>query len=233
MSVQAISWVLDHSKSTGATRCVLISIANHVGADGEGWAYVQQVMQEANCSHHTYLRAIQWAADNGELARELNKGAAKKAAVNRRPNHFRFLLVGSPDEAVPNVDTPPERTPQVDQIGDPKNGHPEPSLVLEPYKEPLPAKRASRKTHAHVLTEQHWNDTKPRPVLKGGFVALRNIVQKLEDAGYDDETILLGLRTTRAYTLDAIQFALREGQGKKRGMDLSGIEAMLTKAGAS
>lgn len=136
MSVQAISWVLQHSKSEGSTRCVLVSIANHVSPDGEGWVYVDRVLQEANCSEHTYRRAIRWAVDNGELVREFNRGDATKAAPNRRPNSFRFVALGVPNVRGPKLDTPPESHPQNEQIRPPKNGTPEPSLFLEPSKEP-------------------------------------------------------------------------------------------------
>lgn len=214
MSVQALSWVLKSSRAQGSTRCVLIAIANHVAADGEGWAYVAQVCEEANCSADTYSRAVQWAVDHGELERVVNKGNATKAAANRRPNHFRLLLVAPADSPPRNLHPPADCPPQEPQIADPKVAPPEPSLSLEPSKEPT-KRRVGRKTPAHLLAEQHWNETRPRPVLKGGFVALRNIIQKLMDAEHDNDTILAALASTRSYTLDAIQFTLREGQGAK------------------
>lgn len=217
MSVQALAWVLKHSKSQGATRCVLFAIANHVGADGEGWAYVKQVMEEANCSQDTYSRAVQWAVDNGELERVVNKGNAMKAAANRRPNHFRLSLVAPADTGPRNLLPPADCIPQEPQIADPKSAPPEPSLVLEPSMEPT-KRRTGRKTPAHLLAEQHWSATKPRPVLKGGFVALRGIIQKLLEAEHGDDAILKALADTRSYTLDAIQFTLRESKpGKKNG----------------
>lgn len=95
--------------------------------------------------------------------------------------------------------------------------HPNSSIELSKELSTTETPAAKGKTHAHLLTERHWNETKPKPVLKGGFVALRAIVQKLEDAGHEDEAILRGLRETRAYTLDAIQFSLREAPKKKNG----------------
>lgn len=215
MSVQALSWVLKNSKSQGATRCVLFAIANHVGADGEGWAYVQQVMEEANCSQDTYARAVKWLVANGELERKVNKGSAMKAAVNRRPNHFRMVLVAPAESPPRNLQAPADCGSQEPQIADPKVAPPEPSLSLEPSKEPT-KRRVGRKTPAHLLAERHWNETRPRPVLKGGFVALRNIIQKLMDAEHDDDAILAALSDTRSYTLDAIQFTLREHKGAKK-----------------
>lgn len=90
MSVQAISWVLDHSASTNTARCVLIAIANHVGGDGSGWVYVDRVCREANCSQNSYHRAIQWAIDAGELERVPYSGGGERTHVRHRPNLFRF-----------------------------------------------------------------------------------------------------------------------------------------------
>lgn len=83
------------------------------------------------------------------------------------------------------------------------------------------------KTEAHRITEEHWAASKPRPVLRGGFVALRGIVQTLIDAGHDRDAILTALGSTRAYTLDAIQFSLRERErrpqsGHDRTMEMLG-----------
>lgn len=143
MSVQAISWVLNHSRSTGATRCVLIAIANHVDAEGRGWAYVAGVMREANCSLDTYRRAVKWAEEAGELERMVNEGQARKAAPNRKPNEFCLRHLGTadctPQQLAPpsNLPTPetadcPPQTP----VCPPQIAPPEPLVLLEPSLEP-------------------------------------------------------------------------------------------------
>lgn len=137
MTVQAISWVLEHSKSQGATRCVLMSIANHVGHDGEGWAYVKQIMKEANCSEDTYRRSVQWGVEHGELAREVNRGAAPKADAHRKPNHFRLVKLAPAD--CPPADCPPQS--ENPQIAAPNIAPPEPSPVLEPKNSLSPESR--------------------------------------------------------------------------------------------
>jgi hypothetical protein len=90
VSVQAIAWVLDHSQSRGSARCVLISIANHVGPDGTGWVHVRRVMSEANCSHDSYRRAVQQAVEAGELVREVHAGGSLRMHDAHRPNLFTF-----------------------------------------------------------------------------------------------------------------------------------------------
>lgn len=90
MSVQAIAWVLDHSQARGSARCVLISIANHVGPDGSGWVHVRRVCAEANCSHGTYARAVQEAEARGELRREVHGGGSARMHDAHRPNLWTF-----------------------------------------------------------------------------------------------------------------------------------------------
>jgi hypothetical protein len=68
MSVQAISWVLDHSESRLGPRHVLISIANHAKSDGTGaWPSVSTIAREA----HLSIRQVQYClvslAKLGEL----------------------------------------------------------------------------------------------------------------------------------------------------------------------
>jgi hypothetical protein len=101
VSVQAIAWVLDHSESTNTARCVLVSIANHMGGDGSGWVYVDRVCKEANCSLKSYHRAVQWAIDNGELERTSYSGGYERTHVRHRPNLFSFpaLSEGRPQIA--------------------------------------------------------------------------------------------------------------------------------------
>lgn len=90
MSIQAVSWVLEHSKSKASTRCVLIAIANNVGGDGEGWAYVDKVCAEANVHEDTYKDAVRWAIDAGELERDVREGGPRRMSGRYRPNLFRF-----------------------------------------------------------------------------------------------------------------------------------------------
>lgn len=93
MSVQAIAWVLEHSRSTNTVRCVLVSIANHMNGDGSGWVYVDRICREANCSIKSYHRAIRWAIDNGELERVEHAGGGERTHVRHRPNFYRFVAM--------------------------------------------------------------------------------------------------------------------------------------------
>lgn len=75
MSVQAISWVLDHSESRLGARCVLIAIANHAGPLGAGsWPSVKTIAKEAKLSE----REVQYAKAElkriGELEEQIGAG---------------------------------------------------------------------------------------------------------------------------------------------------------------
>lgn len=107
MSVQAIAWVLEHSESVGVTRCVLVSIANHVDPDGEGWVRVDRVLREANCSMASYHRAVKWAVEHGELERDVNAGGSARMPNSSRPNLFRFVAIAEPADTGGSQDDDP------------------------------------------------------------------------------------------------------------------------------
>ena len=77
MSLEAISWVLRHSKSKGAARLVLLSIANH--ADGQGlasWPSLYTVRRESGVSLRQIKRSLSQLVEISEL--EINRGASPK-----------------------------------------------------------------------------------------------------------------------------------------------------------
>lgn len=68
MSVQAMAWVFDHSKSTGNDRLVLLAIANHASKDGGGsYPSVPTIASEARVSDRTVTRSLKRLAALGEL----------------------------------------------------------------------------------------------------------------------------------------------------------------------
>lgn len=59
MSVQAISWVIEHSRHKGNSFVVLLMIANHARSDGTGaWPSVKTIAREARVSERTVQRTI-------------------------------------------------------------------------------------------------------------------------------------------------------------------------------
>jgi biotin operon repressor len=77
VSIQAVSWVLDHSEAEGNARLVLIAIANHYDFNDPA---VPVLVREARCSRSTVLRAIQALEEAGELVveRDPTRGRSRK-----------------------------------------------------------------------------------------------------------------------------------------------------------
>lgn len=75
LSVQAISWVLDHSEARLGPRHVLISIANHSKSDGTGaWPSVRTIARESKLSEREVRYALRELETSGELKTARAKG---------------------------------------------------------------------------------------------------------------------------------------------------------------
>lgn len=118
MSVQAMAWVLENSRSEGNARLALISIANHADKYGRGAFPSQQTIgSEARCSTRTVRRAIEELRDLGEL-RWLEHGGRGK----RRRSHLYWIVplveaakVSAIPEELSIPDTVDRRTGQMRQ----------------------------------------------------------------------------------------------------------------------
>lgn len=95
MSVQALSWVLDHSEAKHGERLVLIAIANHYDFNDPALVVLAR---EARLSRSAVIRAIQNLEVAGELAVERDPMGGRS-----RKNHYlipgyegsRFATVNS------------------------------------------------------------------------------------------------------------------------------------------
>lgn len=88
MSVQAMAWVLESSKSRLAARLVLLSIANHANADGvQSWPSIPTIAREAHVSERQAQRSLQELAALGELWIEPGGGRGKS-------NAYQVLIKG-------------------------------------------------------------------------------------------------------------------------------------------
>lgn len=86
MSIQAVAWVLEHSKSKGTARLVLIALANRVGReDGECWPSMRTVASDAGvASPSTVKDAVERLEALGEVI-ILEKGNARRSGKYRLP----------------------------------------------------------------------------------------------------------------------------------------------------
>ncbi len=120
MSVQAMSWVFDHSMSEGTHRLVMLSIANHAGArGGSAWPNRETISGESRVSVSTVKRAIRDAEEAGELL--VYPGAGVSEGRNK-PNRYEMPLV--PGWA------PPPLTPRCDPHSHHQGGQNEPPTGL-------------------------------------------------------------------------------------------------------
>jgi hypothetical protein len=75
MSIQALVWVIEYSRSRLADRCVLVSIANHCDREGKNaWPSVDTVSHEAKVSTRQAQVSIARLCRLGELRVEKNRG---------------------------------------------------------------------------------------------------------------------------------------------------------------
>ena len=75
MSIQAMVWVIEHSQSRLADRCVMFSIANHTDREGRNaWPSTQTISHEARISKRQVQISTARLVEDGELAIGKNLG---------------------------------------------------------------------------------------------------------------------------------------------------------------
>ncbi len=82
MSIQAVGWVLDESRSRGVDRLVLISLANHCDERLTAWPSVRTIAREAGVATNTVMAAVRRLVELGELE-VVEAGDARKSSVYR------------------------------------------------------------------------------------------------------------------------------------------------------
>lgn len=127
MSVQALSWVLDHSPTKGTDRLVLLSLANHagktpVGGAWESWPGVSTIQREANLDRpRTVQDALARLEKAGAIERRINGAPDERIRKDRRPNLYRVLVshgVTADDTPKPEERGDAARTPVDGERGD-------------------------------------------------------------------------------------------------------------------
>lgn len=88
MSIEAMAICLHHSKTQGATKLVLLGIANHEG-DGGAWPAISTLARYAGgVNRRTVQRSIQELIELGEISCDVNGGGFGDA----KPNLYRVTL---------------------------------------------------------------------------------------------------------------------------------------------
>lgn len=156
MSVEMISLVLNHSRSEGRAKVVLIGIANHHGDNG-AWPSIATLARYANSSERSVKRDIKYLQDLGELVVEVNGGEGKS---QYKTNKYWISISGVTDGAI-----------RGDRVG--KSGVT--ILAHETLKEPY--------ITIYAQFEEFWN-VYPRKVSKRA--ALKAFESALARSSFDD-----------------------------------------------
>lgn len=95
MSLEALTVVLNHSKSKGAAKIVLMGIANHLGPDADegAWPAQARLSRYANITERGTQKAIQQLVDLGEIVVLEHAG---KSAGRNKPNRY-LITLGCPE----------------------------------------------------------------------------------------------------------------------------------------
>lgn len=91
MSIESLAIALHHSRATGATKLVLIGIANHDG-DGGAWPSIATLAKYAGVDRSNVQRAIKKLEQLHEVRRFVQAGGDHRVAEHQRPNRYQFLL---------------------------------------------------------------------------------------------------------------------------------------------
>jgi hypothetical protein len=113
VSVQAITYVLDHSEAAGSERLVLIALANHACTDkAECWPSVRLLARESRCSERTVQYALRQLEHAGRIKRRREKGqngTTRWALVfDAATEKARPALPKKGADAAPSVEEAPE-----------------------------------------------------------------------------------------------------------------------------
>lgn len=106
-----MTWVWEHSRSTKSDRLVLLAIADFAHDDGaDAYPFIETLAQKCRLDERTVKLAIGRLVELGELVVELQTGGSARHefySPRHRPNHYRVVMDGPPDEdAEPMVGGP-------------------------------------------------------------------------------------------------------------------------------
>lgn len=91
MSVEHLAVVLHHSRAKGATKLVLIGIANHDG-DGGAWPSHATLARYANMHPDNVRKHVAQLVGMGELSVDIQTGGDRDCPESRRPNRYHVQV---------------------------------------------------------------------------------------------------------------------------------------------
>lgn len=91
MAVESIAIALHHSRAKGATKLVLIGIANHDG-DGGAWPSLATLATYAGITPDNVRKAVRRLQELNEIDRLVQEGGTARMPEHMRPNRYLFKL---------------------------------------------------------------------------------------------------------------------------------------------
>lgn len=245
MSVQALSWVLDHSPAKGSDRLVLLSLANHAGqlvTDNpsdqrpafEAWPGVATIAREARLDRpRTVNDALARLVRDGAVVRIVNGAPDSRIRGDRRPNLYRVLVENGVPCGVTRCgwcgvtpDAPRDDASRRHGMTDGdatgcRETSPEPSV--EPPEQPNPEPLALESPPAgpttgsivNALVRSVWERKNPRPA--SPFVAAVKIAERLLAAGHEPRAIEEAMVEAPTITTASVELALARRRPPARG----------------
>jgi len=93
MGIAQIAWVLDQEHETkGATRLVLIALADRANESGECYPSVADLSRRSNANTKTVRKCIRDLVEMGLLEVELQAAPDSRISPGHRPNLYRLLI---------------------------------------------------------------------------------------------------------------------------------------------
>jgi hypothetical protein len=120
MSVDATSWVWNHSKAKRSARLVLLCIADHAHSDGtNAWPGLKRIAERTQLSERRVQDAIRELISKGELERTVNGGGPANMRADKRPNLYKVVLPKT-KSGMDEVSTP--QSNGADEVSTPRDG---------------------------------------------------------------------------------------------------------------
>lgn len=139
MSVQAMGWVFENMPDTSAgAKLVLLSIANHCGADGkDAWPSLETLAKEARLSRRQAIRCVNELAASGHIVVHKGGGPTRQGGAT---NLYEIPGVVTGRHPVTRPEVVTSTTEPSDISGtevvtpmspEPRTNRPEPSTVID------------------------------------------------------------------------------------------------------
>jgi hypothetical protein len=173
MSIESLAIALNHSRARGASKLVLIGIANHDG-DGGAWPSVATLARYAGVHPRNVQKSIDQLINMGEIRREIQRGGTARTESFNRPNLYTILL-----ECPPECDRSRNHKSRVNPLAVTLTDDPTPAQVAllsaqeHPALDPLalaPPEPSFNQTTNYLLLRTSPNSTTSEPGPPADFI---------------------------------------------------------------